>query len=68
MSAKCSSYPEMRRRLPLIVEAYKAANGDAFTHELVEGSHHVHLNHPERVMEIIERFLQQGEEGKNGNL
>ncbi len=63
--AKCDSYPDMRKRRDAIVAMYKSCNKD-FVVADVEGTHHVHLNNPDRVYEHIEAFLEREkqEEGR----
>nr|XP_027212501.1 serine hydrolase-like protein [Penaeus vannamei] len=39
-----------------VFETYNA-NAAWFSHEVVEGAHHVHLTHPERVAPAVARFL-----------
>ena len=40
-------------------ELCKANNPDGFTQQTVDGFHHVHLTHPERVWPLIDQFLSQ---------
>ena len=42
-----------------VVDVYRANNGDTFALEEVPGTHHVHLNQPEVVMEPIKSFLER---------
>ena len=46
---------------------YRSANGDDFSLEEVEGSHHVHLNNPNAVMKPIQRFLDKHPKGRKDN-
>lgn len=43
----------------------ECAKYDRFTHVQVNGSHHVHLNNPERVIDFILEFLQNSKVDRN---
>ena len=40
-----------------ILELYK--KNKLFDYQTVEGGHHVHLTHPERVMPVLEEFMME---------
>nr|CAH7721265.1 unnamed protein product [Callosobruchus chinensis] len=58
IKAKGASYYEIKENFYTVLDVLKRTSIDC-DFQYVEGTHHVHLNHPERVASIINSFIER---------